>query len=98
MLLALRAKLADGDPLWGVKRASHLEKAAFVFWSKLAASSRLYTLAMEAAALAQRLLPRQRQMIRRLPPPLAGWTQYRDLRPLAGKSFHKRWKANDRSR
>ncbi|MCF8050560.1 MAG: iron-sulfur cluster-binding protein [Desulfobacterales bacterium] len=98
MLLALRAKLADGDPRWGVKRTSLLEKAAFVLWSKLAGSSRLYALAMEAAALAQRLLPGNRQMIRRLPPPLAGWTQYRDLRPLAGKSFHKRWKTNDRSR
>jgi L-lactate dehydrogenase complex protein LldF len=31
-------------------------------------------------------------MIQRLPPPVGGWTQSRDIKPIAGESFIKRWK------
>jgi L-lactate dehydrogenase complex protein LldF len=31
-------------------------------------------------------------MIRRLPPPLDGWTRSRDIKPLARETFAERWK------
>lgn len=97
LLLALRAKLADGDPHWGVKREGLFQKAAFGFWSLLVRSRPLYDLALASGAVLQRVLPRRRGMLHRLPPPFAGWTRHRDLRPLADKSFRQRWKERNRS-
>ena len=97
MLLALRAKLADGDPAWGVGRASLSEKAVFTLWAKVISHRRLYDLALFAARTVQRLLPRHRGMIRRLPHPLGGWTRSRDLRSPADESFHSLWKRTERS-
>jgi L-lactate dehydrogenase complex protein LldF len=94
MLLELRAQLADGDPRWGVVRSSPLEKAAFVLWSKIIARRAAYEAALQAARWLQRLLPRQNGMIRRLPPPLSGWTRGRNLGPLAAQSFRRRWMEN----
>jgi len=31
-------------------------------------------------------------MIRRLPPPMQGWTLSRDLHPLAAESFMEKWR------
>lgn len=90
MLLELRARLAEGDPAWDVKPGAGAEKAAFSLWSKLVANRRLYDLALAAAGAAQRLLPRQGDMIRRLPPPFDGWTRCRDMRPLAPESFRRK--------
>jgi L-lactate dehydrogenase complex protein LldF len=95
MLLALRAKLADGDPAWGVGRASLAEKAFFSFWAHVISHRRLYDLALFTARILGRLLPRHRGMIRRLPAPMGGWTHSRDLRPTAKESFHSRWKKTE---
>lgn len=92
MLIALRSKLADGDPEWGVARESIAEKAAFKVWSWLAARPSLYDAAFRTAAALQRLLPETGGMIRRLPGPFSGWTRARDIRPLALKSFRRRWR------
>lgn len=90
LLLELRAMLAEGDARWGVKADAPLEEAAFRLWSVLIRHPRLYELAVRGAAAAGRLLPRSGAMIRRLPPPLSGWTASRDLRLLSGKSFVRR--------
>ncbi|HSO17997.1 MAG TPA: LutB/LldF family L-lactate oxidation iron-sulfur protein [Desulfosarcina sp.] len=92
MLLALRAQLADGDPLWGVVRSSPVEKISFGLWSRIVGRRRFYDLALCIGRLAQRWLPQRGDMIRRLPPPLDGWTRSRDMPPLASKSFRDRWK------
>jgi L-lactate dehydrogenase complex protein LldF len=98
MLLALRAKLADGDPEWGVKPNSPAEKAAYGLWAVLMARPRLYELALAAAGALQRLFGQDPATIRRLPPPLSGWTRHRDLRPLARKPFRSRWKRQQEAR
>jgi L-lactate dehydrogenase complex protein LldF len=98
MLLELRAQLADGDPAWGVVRSNPLEKAAFRMWSLLIRYRALYDAALQGGRLLQRLLPRHNGMIRRLPPPLSGWTRSRDLQPLARESFRQRWKRHRRNR
>jgi len=91
MLLALRTKLADGDANWGVKRADPVEKAALQFWSRLIQSRPAYDLFLKAGGLGQKLLPRTRGQIRKLPGRLGGWTASRDMPPLASRSFVKNW-------
>jgi L-lactate dehydrogenase complex protein LldF len=95
MLLALRAKLADGDPDWGVTRASRSEKAVFKMWSWMIRSRTVYSLFLRMAAFGQKFFPTSNGMIRRLPPPLHGWTRSRDIKPLASKSFIRRWRNGD---
>jgi L-lactate dehydrogenase complex protein LldF len=92
MLLEIRAQLADGDPSWGVVRSNPLEKGAYMIWALIMRNRKLYDAALQGARWMQCLLPRQKGMIRRLPPPLNGWTGCRDLSPLAAKSFKQRWK------
>ncbi len=92
MLLALREKLAYGDPDWQVEPASRAERLAYRTWSWLVRNRRVYELALKIAALGQRLLPQAGGMILRLPPPLQGWTQSRDLFPLAQETFIECWR------
>jgi len=95
MLLALRAKLADGDANWQVSRASIPEKGIYTLWSWIIQNRRVYDLLLRLAALGQRFLPKNRDLIRRLPPPLSGWTRDRDIQPVAERSFMERWRSGD---
>ena len=98
MLLELRAQLADGDPLWGVKRSNPMEKLAYGAWSLMIRNRAVYNSALRAARHLQFILPQKAGMIRRLPPPLDGWTRSRDMKPLARETFADRWKQlNDKS-
>jgi L-lactate dehydrogenase complex protein LldF len=47
---------------------------------------------MSLGSLAARKCSSENGMIRRLPPPLQGWTQSRDLDPLAKETFMERWR------
>jgi L-lactate dehydrogenase complex protein LldF len=92
MLLALREKLAYGDATWQVEADNRAERLAYRGWSWLIRSRRLYELALKLAAAGQGLLPHHKGMLRRLPPPVQGWTQSRDLHPLAQETFMERWR------
>ncbi len=92
MLLRLKAKLADGDPKWNVKRISVKEKSCYVAWSWIVRYRPLYDFFTRLGALGQKLLPRNAGMIRNLPYPFNGWTKFRDIKPIAAESFKKRWK------
>ena len=92
MLLALRAKLADGDPAWGVTRANRTEKAAYRMWSWVIRNRRTYDFFLRMASFGQKFFPKKDGMIRRLPPPVNGWTLSRDIKPVANESFMQRWK------
>lgn len=92
MLLALREKLAYGDANWQVEPASRAEGLAYRGWSWLIRNRKIYEMALKLAATGQKLLPRTGAMIRRLPPPMQGWTQSRDLHPLAQETFMERWR------
>jgi len=92
MLLALRAKLADGDPRWEVTRASPMEKTAFRIWSLLIRNRRVYDMALKTISMIQSLLPKKNGMIPSMPFILKGWTRSRDIKPLARSSFLTQWK------
>jgi L-lactate dehydrogenase complex protein LldF len=92
LLLALRARLAEGDPAWDVSPSSRFEKLTYQMWSWLIRNRSVYDFFMRLASIGQKILPEKNGMIRRLPPPMSGWTNERDIKPLAGESFIKRWK------
>ena len=92
MLLALRAKLAQGDTAWEVTPVDRKEKFLFQAWSWIIRHRGRYDLAVKLAAAGQKLLAQKDTMIHRLPPPIHGWTKGRDIKPLAAESFISRWK------
>jgi L-lactate dehydrogenase complex protein LldF len=87
MLLAIRAKLADGDAAWEVTRADKMEKIVFQIWSLVIRNRRIYDLILKSFAMVQKILPCHNGMIAKLPFGLNGWTRSRDLNPLAETSF-----------
>ncbi len=95
MLLALRAKLADGDPNWNVSRDSIMEKGIYTLWSWIIQNRGVYDLFLRLAGFGQNFLPKNKDMIRRLPSPMSEWTRGRDIRPVTGKSFMDRWRSGD---
>jgi len=97
MLLALRAKLAEGDPGWGVTPVDRKETAMFRVWSWLLRHRSVYDLAIKLASLGQKILPQKDGMLRRLPPPMSGWTRTRDIKPIAAESFIQRWRRGIKS-
>ena len=92
MLLALRAKLAEGDPKWNVSRSSGSEKMIYQLWSWMIRNRSVYDFFLRLASFGQKMLPHNNDMIHKLPPPMSGWTKDRDVPPVAGESFIKRWK------
>jgi len=51
---------------------------------------RLYQSAIAVAALAQKPFAHQ-GWLSKLPAPFSGWTQSRDFKAVAARSFHQRW-------
>jgi L-lactate dehydrogenase complex protein LldF len=92
MLLALRAKLAEGDAYWEVTRASRIEKLTFQIWSFIIQNRTFYDLALKAGSIIQRIIPKKNGMIPNIPFAFKGWTQSRDIKPLARSSFLTTWK------
>ena len=95
MLLALRAKLAEGDPGWDVTPVSRIEKSIYQMWSLMIRNRRVYDIVLRLAAAGQKLLPHRNGMIRHLPKPMQGWTQSRDMQPIAAKTFMGRWRKGE---
>lgn len=92
MLLALRSKLAEGDSVWGVTPTDRKEKSMYRAWSWMISHRGAYDLFLRMAAFGQKFLPQKEGMIRWLPPPMNGWTQSRDMKPIASESFLQRWR------
>jgi len=92
MLLALRAKLVEGDLEWAVKPERPGEKWLFAGWQWFNRSRKVYDITLNILRVAQKVLPGRDGMISRLPYPLNGWTNNRDAKPLAAKTFMRRWK------
>ncbi len=85
-LVYLRGQVIDA------KRDRHFspERTAFTVSGKVLASPRLLAAAQRAASRGSRLLARS-GWIRRLPPPLSGWTDTRDAPAPPPESFRAWW-------
>ena len=91
MLLHLRQQIAEGDAQSPSSTAPLVERLAFRLWSAAVRSPG----AMRLASLVGRALQlplRSGGWLRRLPPPLGGWTKHRQFPALASKTFRDRWK------
>jgi L-lactate dehydrogenase complex protein LldF len=93
MLLALRHRLVEGPPR--ERKGNLMERALMRGWLFLVEHPWAFTAAGRLASLLQRPLLR-RGRIPWLPPPLNGWTRFRDFPPIAARPFRARWKAGER--
>jgi L-lactate dehydrogenase complex protein LldF len=85
MLLNLRHQLVErGEVSW-------VEKRLFAVWSVVMQHPWLYEWGMAMARLGQKPWLRQ-GWLRRLPAPFSAWTQSRDFKGLAPKSFRQHWR------
>ena len=66
------------------------ERAVFGAAAWAFGSPRRFAAAQKAGRAAELPLARG-GLVRRLPPPLAGWTEGRDLRPVARETFREWW-------
>jgi L-lactate dehydrogenase complex protein LldF len=95
LLLHLRAKVVEEQPEGG---KHPLEKLSFSAYAAVMGRPRLLEWATKAGRLAQRAVGvrekvgKQGAVASRLAPPLGAWTAWRDLRPLAPRSFRDLWR------
>lgn len=105
LLLHLRAAVvAGGTPATRAgalrpPRGGRAERVGFRAYAALMASprrlewaARLARLAQHGLAPAGKAIGEQRGLVARVAPPLGAWTAWRDLRPLAPKSFRELWR------
>jgi L-lactate dehydrogenase complex protein LldF len=92
MLLLLRSKLADGDSKWNVRRENPAEKALYGVWSRIVQNRLIYDAFLSLSRQGQKLFAGKEGMISDLPFFMKGWTDSRDMQPLAKKSFISQWK------
>jgi len=92
MLLALRQKTAEGDPQWNTRPASPAEKASYKAWTLMIQNRSLYDIFLRLAGWGQKVMTGKDGMIHKFPFPFNGWTQSRDMKPVASKTFIDQWK------
>ena len=106
LLLHLRSQIAEGpqqtvetsgEPSAGLRPP--VERVAFRMYRITMQSPYLYRAAMASARGAQRIAramlgPTWANRIGKLVPPLGAWTNGRDIRPLAPRSFRNMWDAS----
>ena len=84
LLLNLRQQLVERhDVPW-------VERALFTLWAWIMQHPQLYKSAVALAALAQKPFAHQ-GWLSKLPAPFSGWTQSRDFKAVAARSFRQRW-------
>jgi L-lactate dehydrogenase complex protein LldF len=85
MLLKLRRDLND------TKQTGALWRIAMRLWRTGMRSKALYDIGTFAGRIATRLLAGKSGVLRRLPPPLSGWTDSRDFPALSRERFRDRY-------
>jgi len=96
MLSQLRYKLAYGSDYWQTRQHKPREASAFRFWSFLVTHPRLYRMGMAIGSVMQKMFIGENGMIKNIGSLARGWTDSRDLPPLASSSFSQRWKSRRR--
>jgi len=89
MLLAHRRRGAEGGPQTGPQTAKWAERAAFKTYGLVTRHPNLYQMALQAGRVGLKLFEKDGR-IQNGPGPLKGWTEQRDLPPMAKRPFHTR--------
>ena len=87
MLLELRAKLADGDTAWRVRRENPMDKLLMMFWSMVNRHRLLFKFTMALAGHLAPLFPGKRIFPGTMPPPLQGFHRGKGAGRITGNSF-----------
>ncbi len=91
MLAALRHKLAYGSDRWNTRQYSPAEAWSFNLWQLLVTNSFLYRKVLKIARFFQRPFVGKNKMIKKMAGVASGWTEGRDLPPIAQKTFTEIW-------
>jgi L-lactate dehydrogenase complex protein LldF len=103
LLLHLRAEVVEGTATGtaaqkGPVKRKTVERLAFHFYALAWSSPTLYEWGARILRLLQRPAVRDgrigkvSRVVARLVPPLSAWTAWRDLRPVAPRSFREQWR------
>jgi len=92
MLSALRHTLAYGSNAWNTRQHSPAEAWGYSLWRLVICTPFLYRTLLRFGRLLQGPFIKKNKMIRRMAGLAGGWTDGRDLPPLAAASFAERWK------
>lgn len=92
MLSALRHTLAYGSDRWNTSQHSPAEAYVYSLWKLVVTHPFLYRISLKLSRLLQRPFIGKNKMIMRMAGLAAGWTEGRDLPPLAGRTFAEMWK------
>jgi L-lactate dehydrogenase complex protein LldF len=91
MLLYLRKEISQGETYPDQRSRSFVETIAFKFWRASVSRPTMLKLANLLGRLIQAPFARAGRL-GRLPPPLSGWTRYRNFPALASRPFRDRWR------
>lgn len=91
MLSVLRYKLAYGDNHWNVRQHNVAESYVYAGWQKAISHSSAYKRMIKTVRLLQKPFIGKNNMIRRMTGLAAGWTDDRDLPPIAKQTFSEIW-------
>ena len=91
MLSVLRYKLAYGDNHWNVRQHNVAESYVYATWQKAISHSSAYKRMIKTVRLFQKPFIGKNNMIRRMTGLAAGWTDDRDLPPIAKRTFSEIW-------
>ena len=92
MLLHLRTGLAEGKTRENDKNPSKAEKLLIKGWRIAVTNTFTLSMANRLGRLLQAPLLTAEGRLRRLPPPLSGWTRYRDFPRISSRPFRARWR------
>jgi len=91
MLAALRHKLAYGSDRWNTSQHNPLEAYGFSLWRLIVTNSFLYRNLLKIGRFFQRPFVNKHDMIKKMAGIGSGWTDGRDLPPIAKRTFTELW-------
>ncbi len=98
MLAALREKLAYASDRWDTSQHNPVEAYGFILWRMIISRQSLYRKLVKIGRLCQRPFIKKNNMINRMVGIAGGWTDGRDLPPIAPKTFAEIWDEKYRNR
>ena len=98
MLAALRHKLAYGSDRWNTRQNNPAETYGYRLWRLIVSNSFLYRGLIKIARLLQRPFVGKDNMIEKMAVIGSGWTDERNLPPIARRTFTEMWEEKYRDK